>query len=358
MLTVNADDLPRLMLCNGSRLMSPSFPEDKTDPTARNEGIAAHWLAAQFFEGVPIETLVDRKAPNGVYIGAEMHGFVDEYLCALDCGEVEADTSYGNDNYRINGRCDHRKYAVASDTLYIDDFKYGWRIVEPERNWTLISHAIATCIFQQITPATIVLRIHQPRPHHPDGKLREWRITYAELMEFYRQIVQTLSNPSNELQTGQLQCVKCPALATCPAAQKTGMNIIDATEVAFNDDPSNDMLSFELDTLRNAKAMLEARVKSLEELATYRLKNGQVILNYATEEQFANTAWKTGLTAAILKMMTGVDLAKDGTVTPAEAKRRGVPETVVKSLTTRPMIGVKLIRASAAVRGAKLLNKG
>jgi hypothetical protein len=359
MFIITADDLPRLMLCNGSRLMPPSFPATSTDTTARDEGIAAHYMASAIFnQQYTLEEAIDRKAPNGVYMTAEMAEHVGEYLSALDCGEMEVETSFGGQGWQINGRCDHRKVVdFGTMTLTIDDLKYGWRPVDPEMNWMLIAHAIGTCIGLQIAPDVIVLRIHQPRPHHPDGKLREWRITYPELMELYAQINATLSNLSDELRTGPVQCPKCPALATCPAARKAGFNAIDAIDMMFDDDVSNELLSYELTTIEYASGVLETRLKALRELALHRVKQGQVVPEYAAETQYANTRWKSGLTAPILSVMTGKDLSTNATVTPAEAKRRGVPEDVVKSLTERPQTGLKLVKVNAHKRAERLLGK-
>ena len=345
--------------------MPAAFPAVDIDPTDRNEGNAAHWIAQQIFNGTveqttgvaPNTSIVGAKAFNGVVITAEMLDHVGEYLAALDCGEMETVTSFGTDSWRVNARCDHWKFRADLSTLTVDDFKYGWGLVEPEGNWTLIAHAIGLCIFNQIQPATIILRIHQPRPHHPDGKMREWRLTYAELMGYYERIAATMANPSDELRTGIEWCRKCHALATCPAARAARMNAVDATAMTFTDELPDDALAYELDLIRTAKATLDAQLDALEELTAHRLRNGKVIDNYALEAQFANTRWKTGLTPEALTLASGIDCMKPGTITPAEAKRRGMPEHVVKSLTERPQTGVKLVRVSAAKRAERLLRK-
>jgi hypothetical protein len=116
-------------------------------------------------------------------------------------------------------------------------------------------------------------------------------------------------------------------------------------------------LAHYLDTSRLAKARLESRLTAVEELAVYRLKNGAVIENYATETTLTNSRWKPGLEAATLSAMTGKDLTKPGFVTPAEAKRRGVPDAVVAALTERVPTGTKLVRITAAKRAERLLKK-
>jgi hypothetical protein len=335
--------------------MPAAFPV-VSDPTARDEGNAAHWAAQEWFNGRDPASLVNTKAYNGVIITAEMIEHVGEYLSALYIGEIEAETSFGGDAYRVNGRCDHRSYDRTSDTLYIDDFKYGWSIVDPEENWTLIAHAIGTCIFKNMVPGSISFRIHQPRPHHPDGKLREWRITYEQLMNYHRRIVNTLTHLSDELRTGLSWCGKCRALAHCPAASAAGMNAIDATTRTFTDQLTDAALSHELDVLRTASGVVSARLTALEEMAQHRLKNGAVIDNYAVETQYAHTRFKSGYNGPMLTALTGIDCVKKGTITPAEFKRRGGSQAVFDAITERPMTGVKLVRASADKRAKRLLG--
>lgn len=357
MLTTDATNLHRLMNCNGSRLMPPSFPTIDIDPTARDEGNAAHWAAQEWFNGRDPETLINAKAYNGVIVTGEMLDHVGEYLKVLEVGQMEVETSFGTDYWRVNARADHIAYNAMTSMLTIDDFKYGHRLVSPVHNWTLIAHAIGYCLFNQITPQTIRLRIHQPRPYHPDGKLREWTIDYLTLRELYQQIDATLTNPRDALVTGIDWCAKCRALATCPAAHAASMNAVDASTLTFNDDIPDNAMTYELDTLRSAQAMLSARLTALEELATHRIKNGAVIEGYGTMQQIANTRWKTGITPEALSLASRIDCVKPGFITPAEFKRRGGSDEVYKALTERPITGVKLVRASADERAKRLLGR-
>jgi len=357
MLTIDATNLPRVMNCNGSRLMPPSFPVQIIDNTIRDEGNAVHWAASKMFHSNDHGIVENTRAPNGVVLTSDMIGHVHDYLSLLDCGEMEAPADFRGENWTIGARCDHRKYNVTDNTLTIDDLKYGWRIVEVFENWTLIAYAIGTCIGMSITPATIILRIHQPRPYHSDGKVREWRLTYDELLTYYQRIDATLSNPSDTLNTGLDWCAKCHALATCPAAIKAGMNAIDASAMAFHDEMPDVVAAYELDTLRTASAFIEARMNAVEEMVKHRLRNGAVIGDYALQSQYANRRFKPGVDPNMMKILTGIDLTKPGLVTPAEAERRGADPKVIEAMTERPLTGVKLIRSTADKRARKQLNK-
>lgn len=351
-ISVTATELNRVMHCFGSLNMPKAVP-DSGNQEQRDEGNAAHWLAEQMFNGTPVA--VGAAAPNGYVITDDMVEHVRGYVGALDCGELETDTSYSGEGWEVRGRADHLHYRQGGDSnlnvLTVDDFKYGWRIVEPAYNWTLISHAIGWVIRNETRPDRIVLRIHQPRPHHSVGPLRQWTCGYEELMGFYHQIAHRLSNPVDELVTGLDHCAKCHALALCPAARQASMNAIDAATIAFDDSLPRDVLTHELETLQMAVGMIENRRDALDELITHRIKSGEVFEGYALESRFGQRKWLTGLSGKALSLAAGVDLTKDGLVTPAEAERRGVNKAVVSQLTDRPVLGVKLKRIDADARG-------
>lgn len=373
MLTIDATNLPRLIQCNGSRLLDASYPPTVEDNTARDEGTAAHYMAmAAFSQQHTIEELIDRKAPNGVYMTPEMADHISDYLASIKGrGEMECETGYGdNVNYRVNGRADHIWYnhdtlshdmdgLIISEpgSLHVDDFKYGWRIVEPEKNWTLISHAIGYCISRQIVPKQIILTIHQPRPHHRDGKVRSWTIDWEKLLELYAKITTTLSNPNDLLQTG-LACNKCRSLATCPAARLAELNSIETSELAFNDQIDNDVLSFTLDQLSRAQSMIDARLKACEELALHRIQKGEVIKNYSHENSLTNRQWKDGVNGEFLKIMTGVDPYEPAKLkTPAKIEKLGVSKDTVNMFAERKPTGTKLVRIDADKKAKKLLGE-
>lgn len=341
-LTTTATELHRLMHCIGSRNMARSYPEVQDDE-ARREGNCADWLAVELFEGRQVA--VGARAPNGWIVTDDMMDHVREYLGALDCGAVQVDTSFEGSGFDVRGRADH--VVHRAHRLTVDDLKYGYRLVSPEWNWTLLAHAIGYCIRAQIQPERIILRIHQPRAYHPDGPLREWSLSYGELMECYNRIVATLGSPSNELRTGLDVCAKCHALATCPAAREAEMNAWDALKYSvFDDALDNNQIAHQFELSRAAQMFSKNRMDAIEELITYRVQNGESFSangrSARLKPRLGQRTWNKGLTGAALSACTGVDLRKDATVTPAEAERRGVSKDVITQLTNRPNIGTKL----------------
>lgn len=354
MISVTATELGRVMHCFGSLNMPRAVPVD-SNREQRDKGNAEHWLAERMFAGDPVD-VAGVVAPNGVIITDEMIEAVSAYVSALDCGAMEVDTSYAGQGWEVKGRADHicvRGWPAADSratgpiTLTVDDYKSGWRIVEPRMNWTLISHAIGWVIQNETAVDRIVFRIHQPRPFHTEGSLREWSCSYDELMGFYHQINTRLSNPVDELVTGLDHCAKCHALALCPAARTAGMNAIDAASVTFDDSLPKDVLTFELETLRAAVDTIKNRADALDELISHRIKSGEVFKGWDLERRHGHRKWKPGLTAAALSAAAGVDLAKEAIVTPAQAERMGVSKEAVAALTDKPLLDPKLKRIDA-----------
>lgn len=359
MLSVIATDLPRLIPCNGSRLMAATLPAVDAADASKDEGNAVHWLVAQIHAGkFTPKTIVGQKSPEGIFITSEMVEHVQEYINETRHGEVEADTSHGGNGWYVRGRADAVVYDPMGGHLTIAELKYGWRIVEPEMNWTLISHVAGFIANNPDKPVhTIDLMIFQPRPHHYAGDVRSWRIGVGDFAELYNKMAATLQSPDNMLHTGEIQCHYCPALATCPAARKAQFNAIEASEKAFSDQIDNDNLSFQLDHLKRASAMLKDLEKAYSELALYRVKGGDIVPNYSLETELTNRNWKTDLTPEFVEALTGKDLTKKQLITPKQAENAGVSKEVVAALTERHNKGVKLVRVDADAKAKKLFNQ-
>lgn len=357
MLSLTATELPRFMACNGSRLMGKITPVNR-DTSVADEGDAAHWFIEQVFKGnFHAEELIDRKAPNGVFITDDMLDNTEKYLKdIMDIGDVELDTSYAMTGYEIRGRADH--VLRFMNRLTISDFKYGWKITEPEENWTLISHAIGYLSSkpQEAAPEFIDFKIYQPRPYHPDGSVRVWTINYHTLMEYWQILQTTLSNPSDELKSGN-HCYKCPSLSQCPAAQIASMNAIDVAEMAYNSEVDNKQLSYIMDEIKRARVLLEQSEDAYSDLATSRIKKGELVPEYSLQTSIGNSNWKEGLTPEIVQMMTGKDVIKKQLVTPNQAKKIGIPQEVIDSLCERQNRGFKLVRVDGSKKAEQLFGK-
>lgn len=336
----------------------PEIPKANLDDTVKDEGNAADWLIQQVHSGqFLLEELVDRKAENGVYITPEMTENLEEYLeFIVGKGVIEDDCSYQGTTWQIAGRADHRWYDESADRLYISDFKYGWKIVDVKDNWTLISHAVSWMLQNRRAPSTIEFRIYQPRPYHHEGSVRSWVIDGNALIQKRNDMWAIMDNLSDQLQTSN-HCYKCPSMGLCPAAQMRNMNAIDMSEQAFESEPDDDQLEFLLKETKNAMDALKQHYGAYEQMSLNRLKQGRRFKNHIITADLGREIFRDDVTPELVEMMTGVECTKKSLKTPKQCIAAGADEEFIKSLTTRPNKGVKLVRANPNEQAAKLFNK-
>ena len=360
MIVLTATELSRFMVCNGSRLMEGSVPTIDIDSDAKKEGVAADWVVGQIHsELFTSQQLIGQKALNGVFITDEMIEHLGEYLKAVKTKSsgtlIEHTCVLNGENWQVNGRGDLIKYDSKKQHLTICDLKYGYHIVEPKLNWTLISHAVAFAAKNRLPVKKLTLTIYQPRPYHASGKVRSHNYNAIEFGTFYHKINDTLSNPSDRLCTS-IHCYKCPHIAGCPAARKADANAIEAASSVFVDKIDNQKLSFQLHFIKSAIKQLKQSLEAYEELAKHRLTEGQIIQKYALKIDLANTSWQDYVTADMIEMLSGIKVTKETLLSPNQAKNKGVNADVVASLTERKTKGAKLVRIEVDTLAKQLFN--
>lgn len=358
MITVHSSALKRLLNCNGSRLVAGAL---SPVISGGDEGKTATFAAHAILKGSDPATLVGTAAPSGLFITSEMVDAAIEFATAVRIpgsisAVVDCDVSFGDEKGKWFVNCVADHISLMGQTLCVDQFAYGWGVIEPDNNYDLIAAAIGYCQKFKVTPETIVLTIHQPRPAHPLGTSREIVLEYKALMRHAASIAETLSSPSEIVRSGLSWCRKCPALNTCPAARGAAMNAIDYAAQFAEETIDNDTLARELDELNRAESAIANRKEALEREAQYRVKMGQPVGNYQVGPAKGNRTWNAGLNAQMLQMLTGKDLRKDALITPAQAIIAGVDESVIDSLCHRPDRGIRLFKADPNKLAKKILK--
>jgi len=371
MITLNAHALNRVARCNGSHHMPPSeVPDDELQSDDRREGRAAHFIALEVLSGrfTDVIEFVDRKV-EGVWITVEMAEAVDPFVQDVLSRTVTDGVPYGatihieetvnfqlSPEVQINCRLDLATYDPNTQTLTVDELKYGHRIVEPVDNWQLVAEAMGWIIKHQIAPAKIILNIHQPRPHHPDGKKRSWEFeSYQRFEQAYLRMAEKLANITFDTHTGD-HCYKCPALTSCTAARRTGYNMVDMSATAFNDKLDNEELSHEILLLRKALARGKGLLEAYEELLTHRYNDGQFFNDWYTEPTYANTRFRSGVTPEMIKAVSGIDITVKKLPTPKQAERAGISPLILQAFTERPSTGFKLVNKTASQVAGKMFK--
>lgn len=362
MITLRASGLARIMKCFGPLNMK-DLPEYESGAPAM-EGTAAGEMLQAMLEQRTIVPQIGKHASNGVAFDDDMIFHVtpiaseilknaqSEILCET---EVNIVTRSG---VQIKGHSDVT--YIRDGKLYVDDLKYGWGIVDVKENWQLLAYAIGEVMRRGQVFPSIVLRIHQPRPHHEDGSTREWEITYEELLQRFEVLearCDQIAAGSRELVTGN-HCKYCPAAShACPAFNRAYHAGVDYILSDFKQDDINESeIAFQLDQLQRISDVLKVKKDSIEQLANYRIKEGAIIPGWMTEQKLGDRKWKSSISPQAIEVMTGKKIVKETILSPAQAEKLGVPKDLVKTLVDRHLMGVTLVKKDAGKLADKIFN--
>jgi hypothetical protein len=270
MIEIHCSGLARPMVCAGYVFMK-DLPKSPTNPAAE-EGTAAGEMLERKLLGLDEPA----QARNGVYFDDDMRFYTkpiaEEILSHPGLqGEIRCEQTIDwrtRSGVWIRGRYDTS--FVRDGRLYIDDLKYGWGIVEVKDNWQLLGYAIGEVIRRGEAFQEIVLRIHQPRPHHEDGPTRTWTLTYPELLAYKERIEKRMDEIAagvNTLQTGP-QCKYCLAAPeACPAFNRLFYRALEVTYEFTQDQIDDSELARQLDHVGRAQEVIKIKQDSLNEMA-------------------------------------------------------------------------------------------
>lgn len=347
----------RWMNCAASPHLQEPFTETESEAAA--EGTAAHWVAEQVLNGVMLaDELIDRKAPNGVIITGDMVDHVQMYVDA-----VQEVSHYPAVEYTIP-MCEGVEDGTPDATYCIKwvghvwDFKYGWSLVEAIGNWQLACYIIGLFNRTEWGLTECFGHIVQPRPWHPDGPVRSWRVSRDEALVLKERIeVQAaeIHTPGPHWATSGNHCRNCLALATCEAARMASLNAVDVTLAGI---VAEAPVETEMALLRRAKSAITMRLDAVESRAVECIQNGAPVPGWSLIQGQGHRRWKDNTTIDKVAAMSGVtNLTELKPVTPAEALRRKVPEAIVEMLTERPDTGFKLVEQDANAKAAAIFGE-
>lgn len=106
-------------------------------------------------------------------------------------------------------------------------------------------------------------------------------------------------------------------------------------------------LAHELDFLKLAADLATTRFKAVEAEADSRMTRGEFIPGWLHDWSHGHRVWTKQ--PETVRAVTGLDPYKQVLKTPAELEREGADVNVVKLMTTAPLAGRRLVRASKAV---------
>lgn len=322
------------------RFVANITPEPEGDPA--REGTCAAWVAENVLTGVY------KTAIEMIGLSHENAWVVELSMCELIQRYVDKVRSHGGQihterkvrlNKMIAGTPDSYAIVSSDGTLYVDDLKYGYKVVEPYKNEQISIYAGA--ILRKLSAYDVVIRkvvigVYQPRASHPQGIYRTWNLLPEELMKFVQSIeaAGVKCQDPNAVATPGDHCEYCPAAATCFACGHSVYKHMSVIENQHQRHMDAEQLSIELKFLDSAEKILKARKNAVRTEATARIKRSEHIPGWHLEHQLGDRKLK--VSGEVVKAITGKNPYKGDLITPAALERAGVPSSVVNALSTRP----------------------
>jgi len=328
--------------CAAAPRFASTVPEPQPNDAAR-EGTAAAWAADLVLQGAyeKCSALVGLSHKNGWLVTDEMahlvQGYVDLVKSRGGIVRSEEKITFSIDPL-IEGVLDSSCRSFADRTLYVDDFKYGFKTVDVFENKQLLIYAFSKL---DSSVVRIQLGIYQPRSYHTTGIYRTWMITPDVLEAYAADILDhakaCLSDTS--WATAGPWCDHCPVAANCQSLASTSYAMFDRISSIDQREMTTVELSKELDYMLLASDVFNARKKAVEAEGLERGKSkhipGWEIIHRKGKRIFDVDA--TGI-----KLITGVDATVEKMITPAELERRGVDKEIVNTLSSAPSLSPKL----------------
>lgn len=354
---ITCSGLARAMVCAGySHLDLPKW--------SNNEKAKEGDAAGEYLQHLLTGKQVGDTASNGVYFDDDIKFYtksVSDDIRPRVNSPIECERTINwetRSGIWIVGRPDI-DFVDRDGTLCIEDLKYGQGIHEVKENWQLLAYAIGSVILRGKSFNNISLKIQQPRPHHEDGPVREWLITYAELLEYKEKIEQRMlqiAGGNRELQTSS-KCSYCMGSAeACPAFSRLFYRALEVSTEFYQDSITNEELSRQLDQIKRADEVIKIKKDSLTELGSQRIKEGGIVPGYVQEKTYGNRSWKKGISPDAIKMMSGYDVIENKFMTPAKAEKLGVSKELTGAMTEKRFTGVKLKKKDTTEIGNKIFG--
>lgn len=333
----------RWVNCPGSVKISQPLMGVYEQSEAAKEGEAAHWVAEQVARKLPVPGIT----PQGVEVTDEMLEGAAIYAALLpDHAVLESHESCARIHPAMGKmRVDAAFVTMATRTLTIVDYKFGFTNVDAFENWQLLASVVG---FDYEKGQDIELVVVQPRAIG-EPPVKTWKITVEEYEGKWLPILKeaALEAVSDAPRTTSgRHCMYCPARHACKTLAATTRSAVDYSMGASNLDLTPEGAGIELALLMDAAERIKHRISGVEAQVEGWLKDGKNVPNYTLQQSYSNLKWTapTDKVLAVAKM-AGVDILKpQEPLTPTQAKKAGLAESIITKLAERQYLGDKLKR--------------
>lgn len=248
---------------------------------------------------------------------------------------------------------------VDMDVLYVIDLKFGVHVVvDVEDNTQLILYALGSLAkFEALGYEfkEVVLTILQPRAWHPEGPIREWRVSRNKLVRWGRRLGRKAREALGPVPvfrpTPEDACRFCPAAGVCralaeyelKAARKVFTTVAD-TEAEFKGD--EELMPHEVSFLLKEFPAMRRWMSKVSGMALSRMENGGHIPYFGLKDKLSYRKWAEE--SETLEILFDEDTLYERVLrSPAQVEKRAGKHSV-DGLTERKVTGSTIIETNDA----------
>ena len=291
----------RFMACPGSANMSRGIHDEESEHAAL--GTAAHALAAMCLEtGVDAWSFIGRRI-EGHEVDAEMSNAVQEYLDAvrqldLEHTQIEFPFHAGHLHPLMYGTSDF--VGVKGQALHVWDYKHGVGVVVDVKDNPQTKYYAAGVLevlggWDQFD--TVVAWIAQPRGFHPDGPIRSFSYSVADIKRWAEEeLVPAMveAETSTETAAGD-HCRFCPARGhACPAMMDNIEELARMTKLIDDVGGAKELTPEQTGRILTIAGIARIQEKAVRGVALARLSKETKVPGWKLVPGKSNRAWKEG----------------------------------------------------------------
>lgn len=335
--------------------MNQRYPQADTPESM--EGTAAH---SCYSDALMTEGTI---ASNGVPITEEMvegaqllAETIATRISDLTTGHTEEPVAIPRIHPQCFGTPDIWSFDWGTLVLELIDYKFGHEFVDEFENDQLMVYAagilekLATERGRTMSELDQAVKINftivQPRCYYKGSPVRTWSVRASDLRGHWNQLHDAAEDSFAQVPTATTgaHCKHCPGRHACPALQQGAYSDAEFSVKSLPVDLSPAAAALELKILERSLDRLTARVEGLREAVMALGRQGQRIPYYRLEQGYGRPTWTLPAEQVIIiGQLSDVDLSKVGVVTPAQAKKLGVDEAVIKAYSVTPLGSMKLV---------------
>jgi hypothetical protein len=263
------------------------------------------------------------------------------------------------------GTPDGWHWDADGKVLDLYDYKFGHRPIDAYECWQCIDYVDKILLHVRQTDLAGVkvnITIVQPRAYHAESPVRSWSVHASDLVPYWnrlREAYHAACEPE-PLATPGAWCgqYQCKARAGCLVLQRSAYLSASESQRGVLQNLGPLELGTELVILREAKAVIDARIDGLDEQAIALMHTGTNVPHWTLARTNARRVWtKPADDVIALGQMMGLALEKPAApITPAQALKAGLSSELLDQYSEKPA-GAFVLKPETAFNAPRIFKK-